>query len=106
MTKSPRVPLRGNTHTVYPGRYDPPRWSTATRRKREASACTRRGVSWTRGEMLDFLGTNALTIIFGLLATATSVVAIHYARRMYQLERASPERNGVDLSPYIGLDRT
>lgn len=43
--------------------------------------------------MVEFLLANALTIIFGVLALVTSVIAIFYARRMYELERASPERN-------------
>ena len=43
--------------------------------------------------MVEFFLANALTIIFGVLALVTSIIAIFYARKMYELERASPERN-------------
>jgi hypothetical protein len=37
--------------------------------------------------LLAFLLDNAVAVVFGVIGLVTSVVAIHYARRMYELER-------------------
>ncbi|MEV6873961.1 hypothetical protein [Amycolatopsis sp. NPDC051128] len=37
--------------------------------------------------MLEFLKNNIFAIIFGITSLVTSIIAIHYARKMYALER-------------------